>query len=90
MAWDELAQAVSGLTVYETAVQQAELYYRADLTGPLALLIGAEAEGVSPQGHALAHKSLHIPMPGGSESLNAAVAAAILMFDVVRQRALMA
>lgn len=57
-----------------------------DLAQPLALLVGGEAEGPSPQGRALADLAVSIPMPGGSESLNAAVAAGILLFEVVRQR----
>ncbi|MBE0696562.1 MAG: RNA methyltransferase [Anaerolineaceae bacterium] len=57
-----------------------------DLHRPLALLVGSEADGASAEGQSLAKQSIHIPMPGQSESLNAAVAASILMFEVVRQR----
>lgn len=57
-----------------------------DLTRPIALLIGSEAAGASPEAQAIVAQSLHIPMPGQSESLNAAVAASILLFEVVRQR----
>jgi TrmH family RNA methyltransferase len=60
--------------------------WQADLRQPLALIIGGEAEGASEQARRLAHDKINIPMPGGSESLNAAVAGAILMFEVVRQR----
>jgi TrmH family RNA methyltransferase len=61
-------------------------YTQADLRLPLALVVGGEAEGASPPAIAMADDRLHIPMPGGIESLNAAVAAAILVFEVVRQR----
>ena len=61
-------------------------YTQADLHSPLALIVGGEAEGASPPAIALTDQRLHIPMPGGMESLNAAVAAAVLMFEVVRQR----
>ncbi len=57
-----------------------------DLRAPLALLVGAEAEGASAEGRALADALVTIPMPGNSESLNAAVAAGVLLFEVVRQR----
>lgn len=57
-----------------------------NLRGPIALVIGGEAEGASETAHKLADACIHIPMPGQSESLNAAVAAAILLFEVVRQR----
>ena len=69
-------------------------YTQADLRRPLALVIGGEAAGAGAEMAALAQTRLHIPMPGGAdtgrpvESLNAAVAAAILMFEVVRQRSL--
>jgi TrmH family RNA methyltransferase len=52
------------------------------------LVIGGEAEGVSDEARKLADGLVTIPMPGRSESLNAAVAAGILLFDVVRQRSI--
>lgn len=61
-------------------------YQEADYCQPLLLIIGSEAEGVSPQARALAAQSVYIPMPGKAESLNAAVAAGILLFEIVRQR----
>jgi TrmH family RNA methyltransferase len=50
-------------------------------------VIGGEAAGAGPEAAALNPTGLRIPMPGRMESLNAAVAAGILMFEVVRQRA---
>jgi len=64
--------------------------WQTDLRAPLALLVGGEAEGASPEARALADGYITIPMPGQSESLNAAVAAGVLLFEVVRQRALSA
>jgi TrmH family RNA methyltransferase len=61
-------------------------YTQADFRAPLALIVGGEAEGAGPQAIALADERVHIPMAGGSESLNAAVAAGLLMFEVARQR----
>ena len=60
--------------------------WETDLRQPLTLIIGGEAEGASPQARALASQSICIPMAGGSESLNAAVAGSVLMFEVMRQR----
>jgi len=60
--------------------------WQADLRSPVTLIIGGEADGAGPQARALASGNITIPMPGRSESLNAAVAAAILLFEVVRQR----
>ncbi|HPH94249.1 MAG TPA: RNA methyltransferase [Anaerolineaceae bacterium] len=62
--------------------------WQADLKKPSAILIGSEAEGASPPAQALADSLIHIPMPGRSESLNAAMAGAILIFEAVRQRTL--
>jgi TrmH family RNA methyltransferase len=74
------------LQVYLAEAGAGETCWQADLRGPLALIIGSEAEGVSAEARAIAGTTLQIPMPGKSESLNAAVAGAILMFEVVRQR----
>jgi TrmH family RNA methyltransferase len=56
-----------------------------DLRGEVAFLIGNEGAGLSPQWLGLAHAQVRIPMPGNIESLNAAAAAAIAMFERVRQ-----
>ncbi len=74
------------LHVYLAEAEGGQPYWQSDLRRPVALLIGGEAEGATPAGRALADDLLHIPMPGESESLNAAVAAGILLFEVVRQR----
>lgn len=60
--------------------------WQADFRMKLALIIGGEAEGASARVREQATRRVHIPMPGKSELLNAAVAGAILMFEVVRQR----
>jgi len=60
--------------------------YRADLRGPLAWAFGNEGAGLSEALSAAATEQLHIPMPGGAESLNVAAAAAICLFEQVRQR----
>lgn len=60
--------------------------WRLDLRQPLALVIGGEAEGIGVEARQRADELVCIPMPGKSESLNAAVAAGILIFEVVRQR----
>ncbi len=60
--------------------------WEVDLRQPLALIIGGEAEGPSAEARKLAKVKSGIPMPGRAESLNAAVAGSVLMFEVVRQR----
>lgn len=66
--------------------ENATSCWQMDLRNPLALIIGSEAEGATPAAREAADELIAIPMPGKSESLNAAVAAAVLIFEVVRQR----
>jgi TrmH family RNA methyltransferase len=58
----------------------------ADLKPALALIIGGEAEGATDSARKLATRLVSIPMPGKTESLNAAVAGSVLMYEVLRQR----
>lgn len=60
--------------------------WQTDLRQPVALVIGSEADGPQPDAFTAADGLLHIPMPGSVESLNAAMAASILLYEVVRQR----
>jgi TrmH family RNA methyltransferase len=60
--------------------------YDADLARDIALVIGNEGSGPSKIFSENASPVVSVPMPGGAESLNAAVAAAVLMFESVRQR----
>lgn len=73
------------LTLWTAAAGEGTVYTQADLAAPAAVVIGSEAHGV---GEVLGQQArpLHIPMPGGAESLNAAVAGAVLLFEAVRQR----
>ena len=68
-----------------TALRSRTTLYEVDLKGPLALMIGNEGAGLSPALSALADATVTIPMPGKMESLNAAAAAAICLFERVRQ-----
>jgi TrmH family RNA methyltransferase len=74
------------INLFIAEAEQGSPCWQLDLKVPLAMVVGGEAEGVSPEGLACADGLVTIPMPGKSESLNAAVAASILMFEVVRQR----
>ena len=62
------------------------LYSRTDLKGPLALVIGGEGRGVSRLEKETCDFCISIPMRGGVNSLNASNAAAVLMYEVLRQR----
>lgn len=61
-------------------------YFNADLKGPMAIVIGNEGEGVSRLVRENCDYTVKIPMYGNIESLNASVAGAVLMYEVVRQR----
>jgi TrmH family RNA methyltransferase len=59
-----------------------------DWSQPAALIIGGEADGVSPELAAWASEVVAIPLAADVESLNAAVAGSILLFEAARQRRL--
>jgi TrmH family RNA methyltransferase len=84
--WEAIAAYVEGLAVFHADMDGQESLWQADFRGRTALLIGGEAEGISPEGRLLATHSVRIPMAGKTESLNAAVSASVLMFEVLRQR----
>lgn len=64
------------------------LHTEADLTGPIAIAVGAEKEGLSDAMLEAADIRVRIPMVGHVDSLNVATSAAILLYEAVRQRAL--
>jgi TrmH family RNA methyltransferase len=76
----------NNLNLLVAAAGEGIPYTQTDLTRPLALVVGGEAEGASPELQENADGLIHIPMPGGGESLNAAIAGAVILFEVVRQR----
>lgn len=90
--WTEIRKYLSSkgkedfYKIYLADAGGGQVYTQADFTSPTALIIGGEAQGAGAQAMEIMHERLHIPMPGNAESLNVAIAAAILMFEVVRQR----
>jgi RNA methyltransferase, TrmH family len=72
--------------IYLADVRQGKPLWNCDMTLPIVLIISSEATGASPEAIEIASHKIHIPMPGGFESLNASIAAAVLLFEVVRQR----
>jgi TrmH family RNA methyltransferase len=82
----ELPQRLAGLRVWLAEARQGEPYDRVDWRPPSALVIGGEARGPQDSVRALSPSLVHIPMQAGSESLNAAVAAAVILFEIARQR----
>ncbi len=84
--WEDLLPLMKGKTCFLAAGGEGVPYTAADFCQPLALIVGGEAHGAGEAARQAATQAVHIPMPGGAESLNAAVAAGVLMFEVVRQR----
>jgi len=76
-----------GVKIWTTALHGAQPANRIDLAGAVALLIGNEGNGVPKALAAQADGALTIPCPGPVESLNAAVATSILLYEASRQRA---
>lgn len=72
--------------VIATMMAGSDSLHAADLRGPVAWVFGNEGAGISPTLAARATRRLHIPMPGGAESLNVAAAVAICLFERLRQR----
>jgi len=84
---DILPQAADrGALLVSTSLQGEQSCYQHDFHGSQWLLIGSEGKGISPETAQLVDKSIIIPMAGRAESLNAAMAATILLFEAMRQR----
>lgn len=88
---EHLKQAVGVIQEAQVAVYAAHLngsvsYDQPDYRGGCAFLIGNEGSGLSPELAALADGRIRIPMEGKVESLNAAIAATLLMYEAKRQR----
>ena len=75
-----------GVWIYGTAAEGSIPMYKADLTGPAAIVIGNEGDGMSQLVRKNCDVMVHIPMKGRITSLNASAAASILLYEAVRQR----
>ena len=75
-----------GVWVFGTAAEGSVPMYKADLTGPAAIVIGNEGDGMSQLVRKNCDMLVHIPMSGRISSLNASAAASILLYEAVRQR----
>ncbi|MEO0333125.1 MAG: 23S rRNA (guanosine(2251)-2'-O)-methyltransferase RlmB [Bacteroidota bacterium] len=76
----------SGIQVIACTEKADKLLPQQDLQGPIALLLGSEEDGISDAYLKLANTSVKIPMSGQIASLNVSVAAAISLYEVIRQR----
>jgi TrmH family RNA methyltransferase len=90
LAWDAIAEKIIIHCKGERRVFLAEagsphLYFAQDLKRPFALIIGNEAHGPSQEARKLATLPIAIPLANGVESLNAAMATGIVLFEAIRQ-----
>ncbi len=76
----------SGIRVVACTEKTGQLLPQTDLRGPVALLLGSEEDGISDELLRLADELVRIPMAGNVASLNVSVAAAVSLYEVVRQR----
>ena len=75
-----------GISIYATWLEAAKPLYECNLTEPAALVLGAEATGISDYWVEHADQRIIIPMSGQVDSLNVSTSTAIVLFEAVRQR----
>jgi 23S rRNA (guanosine2251-2'-O)-methyltransferase len=76
----------NGIWIYGAAEESSQPVYDTDLTGPACLVIGSEGKGLRPLVADHCDLRIAIPMHGALDSLNASVAAGIILFEIARQR----
>jgi TrmH family RNA methyltransferase len=94
MDWSDIPALLEALgipveRVYATEARSATPYDQVDWAGAAALIVSHEAHGLSAEARDFAQRAggfISIPMAGGTESLNAAMAAAVVLFEAARQR----
>jgi TrmH family RNA methyltransferase len=89
LAWSEIQAIIkeqSPMKVYLADTQGGHDFWNTDLRSPIAIIVSNEANGPSHSAREISDGILTIPMPGKSESLNAAIAASLLVYEVLRQR----
>jgi TrmH family RNA methyltransferase len=80
--WPQIRELLDGLAVWLAEAREGKSVAEVDWSGRTALVLGGEAAGPGDQARALAAGSVHIPMRGKVESLNAAVAGGILLYEI--------
>jgi TrmH family RNA methyltransferase len=83
--WPAIGQRVAGRAVWLADAAGEIAYEAVDWTQPAALIVGGEAAGAGKEAAALVTGRVSIPMTGGAESLNVAMAATVLLFEAARQ-----
>lgn len=84
-SWSSIAKHCDGLAVYLAAGDGDTRYDAADWSLAWALIVGSEAHGAGDNADQLAHHRIFIPLAADTESLNAAMAASVILFEAQRQ-----
>lgn len=87
MTWDAIVQELPDVTIYAAdGGSTSQPHTAIDWRKPSALIVGNEARGLGTDARAITNHYVHIPMRPGIESLNAAMATTIVLFEAQRQR----
>ncbi len=84
--WHDIAAYCQHAQIFLADAKGQQRYDRADWTRPYALIIGNEGHGASKKAQDIAQTTIYIPMAAATESLNAAISAAVILFEAARQR----
>ena len=76
----------AGIRVVAASEKADRTLYDADMTGPTAIVMGSEEQGISKEVLKLCDMTVAIPQYGNIQSLNVSAAAAVMLFEAVRQR----
>lgn len=88
LSWEGISQRLADHVIFIAEAKGGAPYYQVDWRQPSALIVSDEAHGASQEATQVAHARVTIPMPGGMESLNVAMASGILIYEMVRQRSI--
>lgn len=73
-------------SLYAATLQNAHVYWKEKYIGMVAVAVGAEDKGLSEEMRKLADRHIYIPMRGMADSLNVSVSAAVILYEVLRQK----
>lgn len=90
LRWAEIAARFDYLPAYIAAAGGTQAHFEVDWQPPALVIIGGEAHGPTDAAYHLSTTSIAIPMASGTESLNASVAAGVILYEIRRQRILAA
>ena len=76
----------AGFKLVTSSLDTDKNFYDIDLKEKVIISVGNEGNGISEEIYDLSDLKVKIPMPGGAESLNVAVAASIMMYEAIRQK----